>query len=221
MVSASLSDALWPAGELTLEKKTPAQGQEATKWLKWDPTSGLLTLNPKLLAAGKLQRQIQTAPPIVDQPESLTESSGGCGTWQSFGMAVVLEVITLAPKPNVHCSLKDENEDKRTKCGVGLSFRNLQGQPGTGLLSERTFLWVRAEGGMGDSEPPIITRDVQTEDLSKTRLDPVRPVPGAFQAFPGPPHTPWPPASALHAGTSYQVQASRPSNTAAPQLQCP
>lgn len=66
-------------------------------------------------------------------------------------------------------ALKDKNKDERTKHGIGLSFRNLQGQQHApvGLLSERTFLWVRAEGGIGGSELPI-TRGVQTEDLSKT-----------------------------------------------------
>lgn len=37
------SNPLWSAGELNLEKKTPAQGQEATKCLKWNSTSGLQT----------------------------------------------------------------------------------------------------------------------------------------------------------------------------------
>lgn len=36
----------WPAGEPNVEK-TPVQGQEATKWPKWDSTSGLRTPNPK------------------------------------------------------------------------------------------------------------------------------------------------------------------------------
>lgn len=128
--------------------------------------------------------------------------------WNGHGK----EVIVPTPKPNVHCSLKDKNKDERT-CPSGTSKVNNRNQ----LALRKDFFMGQSRSRKGparDSDFPqkgcLIRRSFQNPDLTLSASSLV------FQAFPNLIHTPWPPAFALHNGTSYQVQACQPSNHTAP-----